>query len=126
MKGWNALTVETQENIIGRHKQSNIELNADVKPSYSHSSLTTLTDEQGNEVKILRDNMPFGKPGMRELGTYFIGYARLSATRAHPNLSNRCSKTCSLADRPAIMIACSISATRSPVACSSRRQFLCC
>lgn len=76
MKGWNALTVETQENIIGRHKQSNIELDADVKPSYSHSSLTTLTDEQGNEVKILRDNMPFGKPGMREFGTYFIGYAR--------------------------------------------------
>ncbi|CAI0740747.1 Dyp-type peroxidase [Serratia entomophila] len=76
MKGWNSLSVETQEHIIGRHKQSNIELDADVKPSSSHSSLTTITDEQGNEVKILRDNMPFGKPGMREFGTYFIGYAR--------------------------------------------------
>lgn len=76
MKGWNVLTVEIQENIIGRHKQSNIELDADVKPSYPPGSLTTITDEQGNEVKILRDNMPFGKPGMREFGTYFIGYAR--------------------------------------------------
>ena len=76
MKGWNSLSVETQERIIGRHKQSNIELDEDVKPSSSHSSLTTLTDENGNEVKILRDNMPFGKPGMGEFGTYFIGYAR--------------------------------------------------
>lgn len=76
MKGWNSLSVETQERIIGRHKQSNIELDEDVKPSSSHSSLTTLTDENGNEIKILRDNMPFGKPGMGEFGTYFIGYAR--------------------------------------------------
>ncbi|CAE1147424.1 Dyp-type peroxidase [Serratia sp. Tan611] len=76
MTGWNALSVEQQEGIIGRHKQSNIELDDDVKPSSSHSSLTTLEDEHGNEVKILRDNMPFGRPGMREFGTYFIGYAR--------------------------------------------------
>ncbi|CAI1611085.1 Probable deferrochelatase/peroxidase YfeX [Serratia proteamaculans] len=76
MKGWNSLPVETQEGIIGRHKQSNIELDEDVKPSSSHSSLTTLVDEHGDEVKILRDNMPFGKPGMGEFGTYFIGYAR--------------------------------------------------
>jgi len=27
-------------------------------------------------VKILRDNMPFGRAGMGEFGTYFIGYAR--------------------------------------------------
>ncbi|MBB1208429.1 Dyp-type peroxidase, partial [Klebsiella pneumoniae] len=66
MQGWNSLSVETQEKIIGRHKQSNIELDEAVKPSSSHSSLTTITDEQGNEVKILRDNMPFGRPGLRE------------------------------------------------------------
>ncbi len=30
----------------------------------------------GEEVKILRDNMPFGSPGAGEFGTYFIGYAR--------------------------------------------------
>jgi putative iron-dependent peroxidase len=24
----------------------------------------------------LRDNMPFGRPGQREFGTYFIGYSR--------------------------------------------------
>ncbi|PEH81514.1 Dyp-type peroxidase [Burkholderia gladioli] len=75
MAGWNALAVETQERIIGRTKLSDIELAADVKPSCSHSSLTTL-DEDGQEVKILRDNMPFGRPGAGEFGTYFIGYAR--------------------------------------------------
>jgi putative iron-dependent peroxidase len=37
--------------------------------------LTTITKD-GEEVKILRDNMPFGRPGAGEFGAYFIGYAR--------------------------------------------------
>lgn len=78
MKGWNALAVEAQENIIGRKKLSDIELAPEVKPSNSHSSLTTL-DENGEEIKILRDNMPFGRVGEKEFGTYFIGYARSPA-----------------------------------------------
>ncbi|MBB5463599.1 Dyp-type peroxidase [Paraburkholderia sp. Cpub6] len=78
MQGWNALPVETQERIIGRKKLSDIELEPDVKPSNSHSSLTTL-DEGGEEIKILRDNMPFGRVGEKEFGTYFIGYARSPA-----------------------------------------------
>ncbi len=79
MQGWNALSVETQERIIGRTKLSDIELDEAVKPTSSHSSLTTLTDENGDEVKILRDNMPFGRPGSGEFGTFFIGYARSPA-----------------------------------------------
>ena len=78
MTGWNALSVETQERIIGRTKLADIELDEAVKPTSSHSSLTTL-DENGEEVKILRDNMPFGRPGFGEFGTYFIGYARSPA-----------------------------------------------
>ena len=78
MAGWNALSVEAQERIIGRTKLSDIELDDDAKPSWSHSSLTTL-EEDGQEVKILRDNMPFGRPGFGEFGTYFIGYARSPA-----------------------------------------------
>jgi porphyrinogen peroxidase len=76
MKGWNALTVEAQEHIIGRTKLQDIELDGAVKPSWSHSSLTTLEAADGDEIKILRDNMPFGRPGQGEFGTYFIGYAR--------------------------------------------------
>jgi len=32
--------------------------------------------ENGKELKILRDNMPFGQPSRGEFGTYFIGYSR--------------------------------------------------
>jgi len=78
MTGWNGLSTSDQENIIGRTKLSDIELDASVKPSCSHSSLTTL-EKNGQEVKILRDNMPFGRPGAGEFGTYFIGYARSPA-----------------------------------------------
>jgi putative iron-dependent peroxidase len=75
---WNALPTEQQELAIGRAKLSDIELDDDVKPSYAHNALTTIT-ENGSEVKIVRDNMPFGSVGAAEYGTYFIGYSRSPA-----------------------------------------------
>jgi putative iron-dependent peroxidase len=75
MKGWNALPVETQERIIGRKKLSDIELKDAEKPPFAHNALTVI-EENGKELKILRDNMPFGRPGHGEFGTYFIGYSR--------------------------------------------------
>ena len=75
MKAWNALSTEAQENIIGRRKLTDIELEDGVKPTSAHSALTVI-EENGKEVKILRDNMPFGQPGRGEFGTYFIGYCR--------------------------------------------------
>jgi putative iron-dependent peroxidase len=79
MNGWNALSIEAQEKIIGRKKLSDIELDPSVKPSCSHSSLTTI-EEDGKEIKILRDNMPFGSAAQGEFGTYFIGYSRTPRT----------------------------------------------
>jgi porphyrinogen peroxidase len=79
LKGWNALSTEAQERIIGRTKLSDIELDESIKPTSSHSSLTTIT-EDGKEVKILRDNMPFGRAADGEFGTYFIGYSRSPST----------------------------------------------
>jgi putative iron-dependent peroxidase len=76
LAAWNALPVEEQELIIGRRKLSDVELAEDVKPSSAHNALTTILDDDGEEVQILRDNMPFGRPGSGEHGTYFIGYAR--------------------------------------------------
>jgi porphyrinogen peroxidase len=73
---WNALPVEQQENVIGRYKLSNVEQDDDVKPSYAHNALTSLTAPDGSEIQIVRDNMPFGRPSDGEYGTYFIGYAR--------------------------------------------------
>jgi porphyrinogen peroxidase len=77
---WNALPVEEQEKIIGRTKLSDIELADDVKPTSAHNALTTITDADGEEIQILRDNMPFGSVGDGRYGTYFIGYARSPAT----------------------------------------------
>lgn len=76
MAGWNALATEAQEHAIGRRKLSNVELAEGVQPDNSHVALTQVTDTEGNELKILRDNMPFGRPGYGEFGTYFIGYAK--------------------------------------------------
>jgi porphyrinogen peroxidase len=75
MKAWNALPVETQERIIGRRKLSDIELDDAVKPPSAHNALTNI-EENGRQLQILRDNMPFGRPGHGEFGTYFIGYSR--------------------------------------------------
>jgi putative iron-dependent peroxidase len=79
LAGWNALPTETQERIIGRTKLSDIELDDAVKPTSAHSTLTTI-EEGGREIKILRDNMPFGQPSQGEFGTYFIGYSRSPRT----------------------------------------------
>lgn len=70
---WGALSVEEQETIIGRTKLDDVELNDTGRKS--HKSLNTIVGADGNERHILRDNMPFGRPGQGEFGTYFIGYA---------------------------------------------------
>jgi len=79
LDAWNALSTETQERIVGRTKLSDIELDDSVKPTSAHNALTTIV-ENGKEIKILRDNMPFGQPGHGEFGTYFIGYSRSPRT----------------------------------------------
>jgi len=75
MAGWAALSTEEQEAIMGRTKSDNIEIDDDAAPRKSHKSLATIEDGEGGELAILRDNMPFGRPGAGEFGTYFIGYA---------------------------------------------------
>jgi porphyrinogen peroxidase len=75
LDGWNGLSTEAQERIIGRTKLSDIELDDSIKPTSAHNALTTIT-ENGQEFQIVRDNMPFGRAGNGEFGTYFIGYCR--------------------------------------------------
>lgn len=79
LDAWNDLSTEAQERIIGRKKLSDIELDDSVKPTSAHNALTTIV-ENGEEKKILRDNMPFGRAGHGEYGTYFIGYSRSPRT----------------------------------------------
>ncbi|MBO9661644.1 Dyp-type peroxidase [Dokdonella sp.] len=86
LKAWEAVPVEQQERIIGRKKLSDIEFADAAKASYAHNVLTSI-EENGEEVKIVRDNMPFGEVGKGEFGTYFIGYAR-SPARIEKMLTN--------------------------------------
>ncbi len=83
---WNELPVEAQERIIGRTKLADIELDDAVKPTCAHNALTTII-ENGEQLEIVRDNMPFGNFGKGEFGTYFIGYAR-SPRRIEQMLEN--------------------------------------
>jgi putative iron-dependent peroxidase len=74
---WARVATPLQEEIIGRTKIDNIEIDDDDDAARkSHKSLATIVDADGNEHDILRDNMPFGRPGQKEFGTYFIGYSR--------------------------------------------------
>jgi porphyrinogen peroxidase len=79
LDAWNKTPTEAQEKIIGRTKVADIELDDSVKPTSAHNALTTI-EENGREIKILRDNMPFGRPGQGEFGTYFIGYSHSPRT----------------------------------------------
>ncbi|MET8982481.1 Dyp-type peroxidase [Streptomyces sp. NPDC004539] len=71
-EAWEKLPTEEQEGVIGRTKATNIELE---RPG-SHVDVNTLTGPDGEEQRILRAAMPFGRPGHGEFGTYFIAYAR--------------------------------------------------
>jgi putative iron-dependent peroxidase len=86
LKGWNAVPVEQQEGFVGRTKLGDIELDDATKPSFAHNALTVI-EENGQELKIVRANMPFGEVGKGEYGTYFCGYGR-SPSRVERMLEN--------------------------------------
>lgn len=71
LNAWKGLTTEQQEKVIGRYKANDLEMADDVKPSNSHIALANI----GDDLKIVRDNMPFGNMSTNEMGTYFIAYA---------------------------------------------------
>ncbi|WP_375481595.1 Dyp-type peroxidase [uncultured Mycobacterium sp.] len=79
MAGWNSLSVTEQERAFGRTKLEDIEFDDADKPANSHIALNKVEDDQGNELKIVRHNMPFGEVGRGEYGTYYIGYSRSPA-----------------------------------------------
>lgn len=80
MTEWNNISTEEQEKVIGRRKFNDVELSDDEKPENAHNAVTNIEDENGNELKIIRANMPFANPSKGEIGTYFIGYASTFST----------------------------------------------
>lgn len=76
LAAWKRLPDEQQEKVIGRYKSNDIEMADEVKPSNSHIALANV----GDDLKIVRDNMPFGSMATNEMGTYFIAYASTFST----------------------------------------------
>lgn len=76
LNAFKSLSVEQQEKVFGRHKWSDVEMPENIKPSNSHSALANV----GDDLKIIRDNMPFGNMSTNEMGTYFIAYASTFTT----------------------------------------------
>jgi len=64
---WEALTVDAQEQVIGRRKLDSVEL--DDKPADSHVAST----DQDQFGKIFRRNMPYGT--VTDHGTMFVGFS---------------------------------------------------
>jgi putative iron-dependent peroxidase len=94
MDAWNALSVNEQELVIGRTKLEDIEMDDAVKPANSHLALNVITDADGNELQIVRANMPFGTLGNGESGTYYIAYA------ADPAVTERMLRNMFIGDPP--------------------------
>lgn len=76
LRAFRALPVEEQEKVFGRSKQEDVEMPDDIKPTNSHSALANV----GDDLKIIRDNMPFGDMSTNKMGTYFIAYASKFST----------------------------------------------
>ncbi|WP_318436099.1 Dyp-type peroxidase [Photobacterium leiognathi] len=69
---WDKQATEYQEQVIGRTKLDDIELDDDVKPAWAHNNKSkVIIDDQ--EIKMLRQNRPFGNA--MEHGTMFVGFA---------------------------------------------------
>ena len=94
MDAWNALSVTEQERVIGRSKLEDIEMDDAVKPANSHIALNVIEDADGNELQIVRANMPFGTLGNGESGTYYIAYA------ADPAVTERMLRNMFIGDPP--------------------------
>src|SRR5690606_31661951 len=65
---------------FGRYKLSDVEMNDEVKPKNAHSPLKSITDENGTDFRIVRDNLPSCNPSKGELASYFIIYANKFST----------------------------------------------
>jgi porphyrinogen peroxidase len=83
LRSWDALSTEEQELAIGRTKLSDLELPDEDKPPNSHLALNVIEGPDGEEQQIMRFNMPFGRVGADEYGTYYIAYARTSELIEH-------------------------------------------
>ena len=75
MDVWQHLKTEEQERAVGREKFTDIELKDEDKLQNAHNVASKL-EQDGEEQKIIRMNVPFSEPASGKTGTYFMGYSR--------------------------------------------------
>ena len=69
---WNRMKVKEQEDVFARTKIDNEEYTSENKPETSHIKRTSLKDDEGNTIEILRQSMPYGD--MKLQGLFFVAY----------------------------------------------------
>ena len=74
MTRWQQLAEKHQEKIIGRTKADNVEFSSAEKEAFAHTKRTSLKDQQGKSIEILRQSMPYGD--MKVQGLYFVSCAK--------------------------------------------------
>jgi putative iron-dependent peroxidase len=68
---WEAMPVAEQEAAIGRTKETDEEMDDEVKPPSAHIARVVI-EEDGEELEVLRHSMPYGTTS--EHGLYFVAY----------------------------------------------------
>lgn len=71
---WEKEDLKTQEDIFGRTKHTNQEYPSAEKSVHAHTKRTSLKDEKGNSMEILRHSMPFAS--LTEKGLMFASYSK--------------------------------------------------
>ncbi|TDF38147.1 Dyp-type peroxidase [Alteromonadaceae bacterium M269] len=74
LEKWNLLQVKKQEEIIGRTKADDIEFAGADKAKFAHTKRTSLKNDEGKSIEILRQSMPYGD--MKVQGLMFISCAK--------------------------------------------------
>lgn len=73
LAAFHALDVEEQERIIGRTKDTDEELDDDIRPETSHISRVVI-EEDGEELEVFRRSTPYGDVG--EHGLMFVAFSQ--------------------------------------------------
>ena len=71
---WGSLAEHEQEDVYGRTKLDNVEYDSDDKALTAHTKRTSLKDEQGQSIEIVRQSMPYGD--MKRKGLFFVSYCQ--------------------------------------------------
>ncbi len=74
LEKWEKEDLKTQEDTYGRTKHTNEEYPSAEKSVHAHTKRTSLKDENGNSMEILRHSMPFAS--LTEKGLMFASYSK--------------------------------------------------